>query len=98
MQKKIEELARAHTELVLQYEENKKCTEDLECANEELKAQIIEKEIRAIELEKMIFMTSHRVRQPIVHILGLANVLDETGDKPVKLREIVNYIKASALP
>ncbi|MGZ3900740.1 MAG: hypothetical protein ACXVNM_07965 [Bacteroidia bacterium] len=97
MQEKIEELARAHSELILQYEEIKKCAKDLESANAELKAQVIEKEIRAVELEKMIFMTSHKVRKPIVQILGLANVLDDTIDKPVKLREIVNYIKESAL-
>lgn len=49
------------------------------------------------ELKEMLFMTSHRVRQPIVNILGLSNALDGSINDPAELKEIVDYIKLSAI-
>jgi PAS domain S-box-containing protein len=50
------------------------------------------------QLKEMLFMTSHRVRQPIANILGLSNVLDgESINNPVELKEIVDSIKFSAI-
>jgi PAS domain S-box-containing protein len=48
------------------------------------------------QLKEMLFMTSHRVRQPIVNILGLSNALDESINDPAELKEIVDYMKQSA--
>src|SRR5687767_12174336 len=99
MQNKNEsvELTEAHKALVVQYKEVKKCVEELTLANSELVDQHKEKDKRGAELHKMIFMTSHKVRQPIAHILGLANVLDITANEPEKLREIIEHIKKSVL-
>jgi CheY-like chemotaxis protein len=49
------------------------------------------------QLKEMVFMTSHRVRQPILNIIGLANILDDSINDPVELKELVDYIKQSAI-
>jgi nitrogen-specific signal transduction histidine kinase len=56
-----------------------------------------QKEDHLHALEEMIFMTSHNLRQPITHILGVANVLDESVQSQEELRTIVGYMKGSAL-
>lgn len=47
-------------------------------------------------LEEMIFMTSHKVRQPVTHILGVANLLETTEHTQQELRKIAGYMKNSA--
>jgi hypothetical protein len=47
-------------------------------------------------LEKMLFMTSHKLRQPVAHILGISNLLDHSI-KFSELKIMVNYLKHSAL-
>jgi hypothetical protein len=59
------------------------------------KAQDCQK-IYSYGLQEMIFMISHKVRQPIAHILGLLNVLDWELDIPEKLKELMNHIRGSA--
>ncbi len=49
------------------------------------------------QLEEMIFMTSHRFRQPITHILGVANLLGDTEQSQEELRTIAGYMKTSAM-
>jgi PAS domain S-box-containing protein len=56
-----------------------------------------EKRAHILSLEEMLFMTSHRVRQPIVNILGLANQLEDYIHSPDEMLDIVNYMKESAL-
>ncbi len=48
-------------------------------------------------LVSMIFMTSHKVRQPIANILGLASLLDASMDSQEELKKIVDYMKQAAL-
>lgn len=47
-------------------------------------------------LEEMIFLTSHKVRQPVTNILGLSSLLDNANISLDHLREITGYMKASA--
>lgn len=47
-------------------------------------------------LEEMIFMTSHKVRQPVTNILGLSSLLDNASISLEQLREITGYMKVSA--
>jgi DNA-binding response OmpR family regulator len=49
------------------------------------------------DLEKMMFITSHRVRQPVTNIIGLANMLNSAKASPEKLTKIVKMLKDSAL-
>lgn len=48
-------------------------------------------------LEEMIQMASHRVRQPVSNILGLATLLDGTTISIEELKEICGHMKASAI-
>lgn len=47
-------------------------------------------------LEKMLFMTSHKVRQPIANIMGISNLLDNNLTTTEELSKIVSYMKESA--
>lgn len=48
-------------------------------------------------LEEMVFMTSHKVRQPVAHILGISILLNDAVNSQEDLNKIVGYIKESAL-
>ena len=45
----------------------------------------------------MMFMTSHKVRQPIANIIGISNLLDDSVNSSDDLKKIADYIKQSAL-
>lgn len=47
-------------------------------------------------LKIMIFMTSHRVRQPIAHILGISNLVGHHKNSPEELNKLMGYLKESA--
>lgn len=46
-------------------------------------------------LEEMLFMTSHRVRQPIAQIMGMSNLLELQKTTQDDLRKITGYMKQS---
>lgn len=48
-------------------------------------------------LENMMHMTTHNVRQPISHILGIANLLDSSIVSPDELNQVLGYMKESVL-
>jgi signal transduction histidine kinase len=60
----------------------------------ENKAAARERQVKSIE--EMLFMTSHKVRQPVAHILGVSNMLNESVS-PEELKKIVAYMKESAV-
>jgi PAS domain S-box-containing protein len=47
-------------------------------------------------LKEILFITSHRVRQPVANILGLSNLINDAEVSPVELNEMVNNMKLSA--
>jgi signal transduction histidine kinase len=96
-EKRAAELIIANKELAFQNKEKEKRAEEYFLANKELeKAQEYQKEyIKG--LEKMMFMTSHKVRQPITNILGLTELLDLNTNSPEELLKYLDYIKQSAL-
>lgn len=47
-------------------------------------------------LEKMITMTSHRVRLPVTQILGIVSVLENENLDPTEQTELLTYLKRSA--
>ena len=58
--------------------------------------KIEEKRIEYINgLEQMLFMTSHRVRQPITQIMGMSSLLNTTQSTHEDLVQITNYMKKS---
>lgn len=68
-----------------------------------LRMLINEKKQREVErkkyiksLEEMLFMTSHEVRQPIAHCLGLMNIIDSTNPSKEDFMKIYDHLKHSA--
>ena len=47
-------------------------------------------------LEKVLFMTSHNLRQPITHVQGLVNLLKNCKNSPEELDKIIDYLEESA--
>jgi signal transduction histidine kinase len=89
------ELILANQELIIQNLEKEKLTEKLLIANQELIKIEIEQKQHIEELEKMMFMISHEVRQPVVHLLGLSNLFDEAIGSSPNLVRIVGYMKGA---
>ncbi len=56
-----------------------------------------EKKEHARALQDMIFLTSHKVRLPISNILGIANQMEDCIDSKEELKEMIEYLKQSAL-
>ena len=96
-EKRAAELIIANRELVFQNEEKEKRAAELIITNRELKKTegYLKEYIQG--LEEMMFMTSHKVRQPITNILGISNLLDQSINSPDELKKLVDYIKQSAL-
>lgn len=53
-------------------------------------------EIRIKTLEEILFQISHRVRQPVAQILGVASLLESSSLSKKELFEIVGYMEISA--
>jgi CHASE3 domain sensor protein len=95
--KRAEELLIANAELAFQNEEKGKRADELLIANKELSNAKVYLKRYIKGLEEMITMTSHKVRVPIANILGLAEALQESLSSPLELKQIIIYIKESAL-
>ena len=96
-QNRADELFIANKELAFQKEEKVKRAEELAIANKELKKT--EEDLMGYikGLEEMIFITSHKVRQPIAYILGVSNLLNtKTNYSLDELKKIVDHMKKSA--
>lgn len=92
----LAELNIANRELVFQNKEKEKRAAELTFANQELeKAEHSHREY-ILSLKKIMYMTSHQLRQPIAHILGLSEVLDAKNYTGEELVEITGFIKQSA--
>lgn len=61
---------------------------------EQKKAELLKKEYTN-SLEKMIFMTSHKVRQPVCNILEIVDVLNEGNIDENELKEIIGHMEES---
>ncbi len=91
------ELIIANKKIDFKNQEREIKSAELNIANRELKkAEENQKEyIRG--LEEMMFMTSHKVRQPIANIIGFSNILDQSISSPEELKQSVDCIKESAV-
>ncbi|MBC7845132.1 MAG: diguanylate cyclase [Flavobacterium sp.] len=91
------ELLIANKKLIFKTQESQIKTAELNIANRNLKIAE-EKQREYIKgLEEMMFITSHKVRQPIANILGFLNMLDQTTSSPEELKQSVDCIKQSAI-
>jgi hypothetical protein len=48
-------------------------------------------------LEELMFAISHKLRQPVAHILGLSGLFNTTSGPPSQLNKIAGYMKQSTL-
>jgi len=96
-QNRADELIIANKELVFQNEEKEKRATELSVAYNEIKKAEEFLKVYVKGLEEMIFMTHHKVRQPISNILGLSNVLEHYLKSPATLKKMTGYMKISAL-
>lgn len=96
-EKRAVELIIANEELAFQNKEKEKRAAELSAAVKKLEKteKHLQEYIRG--MEKIMFMTSHKVRRPIANILDISNILDEYLSDTVKLKELVEFIKESAL-
>ncbi|WP_281298327.1 diguanylate cyclase [Flavobacterium limnophilum] len=91
------ELLIANKKLIYKTQERQIKTAELNIANRDLK-RAEDNEREYIEgLEKMMFLTSHKVRQPIANIIGFSNMLDQTTSSPEELNQLVSCIKEAAI-
>lgn len=96
-EKRAAELIIANQELAFQNIEKEKRAAELSSANTALKKAQKQQKEYIKGLEEMMFMTSHRVRQPIANIIGLSNLLEESKNSPNEIKEFLSYIKQSAI-
>ncbi len=95
--KNSDELILANRKLATQNKEKEKRATELIVANKELKKADEEHQKEYIGwLEEMMFMTSHRVRQPIARIIGVSTILDTLINSPDELKQMTGFMKQSA--
>lgn len=56
-----------------------------------------DKNMRIMELDSMLFMTSHKVRQPVANILGIAEQIEKNIYSRDELLKVTGYLKQSAI-
>ncbi len=91
------ELIIANNELVFQNIEKENRAAELNSAYKELEKadEYLRGYIQG--LEEMMFITSHKVRQPVCNILGIVSILDQFISSPAQFKKMVKYLKVSAL-
>jgi signal transduction histidine kinase len=96
--KKAAELVIINNRIAFKNREREFSKAELNIANRELKkaAQYHKEYIQG--LEDILFIVSHKVRQPIAHILGISKLLEYTTIVSADdLKKMVNYTKSSAI-
>lgn len=96
-EKRAAELIIAYKELAFQKEEKEKQAAELHISNRDLKETELFLKEHIQGLEEMMFMVSHKVRQPITHIIGISYLLDKSIISVDELKQSVEYIKQSVL-
>lgn len=95
-EKRAAELIIANKELILHSEERERKAIELSLAYKELRK--VEKHLKEhiVGLEEMMFITSHKVRKPVVNILGLSSLFEESIESPSLLLKLIEFLKLSA--
>jgi len=94
--RRAEELIIANKTLAFENKEKSRRAEELLSANKELlKAEEYLKDYTR-GLEEIMFMTSHKVRQPVANILGIVSILDQYINSPLTLNEMIGHLQESA--
>jgi signal transduction histidine kinase len=81
----------------VQSEKKKKLETKLILANKKNKDKETFQKENILWLEEMMFIVSHKIRQPVANILGISSLLDNTNNSPADLKKMVAFMKQSAL-
>ncbi|MES2565839.1 MAG: histidine kinase dimerization/phospho-acceptor domain-containing protein [Bacteroidota bacterium] len=93
-EKRAIELIEANRELLFQNQEKVKRAEELDYANQELlRVEKYQKDY-IDGLEKMLYMISHEVRQPLAHLVGLSGLLEKIQTSGT-LKKLLDYVRQS---
>lgn len=90
------ELTIANKGLIVQNKEKDKRANELWQVNDALKKSQEQQKDHIHSLEKMMFMISHKIRQPVAHIVGLSNLITKENNIPQELKQLLKFIKQSA--
>lgn len=96
-EKRAGELVIANKELVFQKEEKKKRAAELSQAGVTIRQAQTALHIYIHGMKEMMYMTSHKIRQPVTSMLGLLNLLDKSIYSPVDLKKMLDYMKQSVV-
>jgi signal transduction histidine kinase len=97
-QNRESELAVAKACLLFENSEKEKRALELDAANSELNTAREAQKQNILALEEMMFMISHKVRQPVANILGIACLLEENEIRtPAEFKELVQSVIGSAI-
>ncbi len=94
-ERKAAELVIANEELLFQNAEKEKRAAELLTANLDLKEAQQKHIVHIRDLEDMMFMISHKVRQPVTNIMGLSELLDLENSNPDELKKLLKLLKES---
>ncbi|MGF1924821.1 MAG: hypothetical protein ACQUHE_11635 [Bacteroidia bacterium] len=90
------ELVIANEELVFQNNEKEDRATELVAINADLKKAERYQKQYIKGLEKMMYLISHRVRQPISQIVGISNLLQSPQNSDEEVKQMVGHVKTSA--
>lgn len=93
----IAELIVANKKLIFKTQEVQIETAKLNIANRELKKAEESQKEYINGLEEMMFLTSHKVRQPVANILGLSDILGQSICSSEDFKQSLHCIKQSAI-
>ncbi len=96
-EKRAAELVTANIELCFQNDEKEKRAEEFIEQTLELSHSQNSLVLYLKGLEDMMFLTSHKVRQPIANILGITDQLENNTHTKEEMKEIIIYLRQSAL-
>lgn len=85
----------ATKELIFESDKKEKRAEELLISNQELNHALEKLKVYIQGLEKIMLMTSHKVRKPTAHIIGLSKFHDQTIPSSTGQKKIVGFIKKS---
>jgi signal transduction histidine kinase len=91
------ELIVANNELILQNKQKEERKEELKNAYFQLKKADSYLKEYAKGLEDMMYITSHKVRQPVANILGISSILHNYLQSPVQLKKLMGFLTESAV-
>ncbi len=95
-EKRAAELVLTNKELCIQNEERSRLSIALTSAIKYIEQGKKNQEQYIDGLKEIMFITTHKIRQPIANIIGISNLLENNLKSPDQLKQMLEYMKQSA--